>query len=190
MKGQNAMEYLMTYGWVVMIVIIVAAALLFLGVFDYTPRNNKTNTTNQTEPEINTTGDRIGAFAYTSKELCTQNDKPIVILFSSSRCPHCNWISPIFDDVVTDYMEENQIVAYHLQLDTKTETLSNTSFDNMAIDEEIINTYMELNPRGAVPAMLFGCEYFSLGAVHERDDNGEDITEQEFRAVIDEILEG
>ena len=33
-KAQSAMEYLMTYGWAILIVIIVAAALYMLGVFD------------------------------------------------------------------------------------------------------------------------------------------------------------
>ncbi len=33
-KGQSAMEYLMTYGWAIVIVIIVAAALVALGFFD------------------------------------------------------------------------------------------------------------------------------------------------------------
>ncbi|NOX71579.1 MAG: hypothetical protein GXO64_02680 [Candidatus Micrarchaeota archaeon] len=34
LKGQSAMEYLMTYGWAIIIVIIVAAALYALGVFN------------------------------------------------------------------------------------------------------------------------------------------------------------
>ena len=33
-KAQSAMEYLMTYGWAILIVIIVAAALYALGVFN------------------------------------------------------------------------------------------------------------------------------------------------------------
>ena len=33
-KAQSAMEYLMTYGWAILIVIIVAAALFALGVFN------------------------------------------------------------------------------------------------------------------------------------------------------------
>ena len=36
MKGQTAMEYLMTYGWAIIIVIIVAAALYALGIFNPT----------------------------------------------------------------------------------------------------------------------------------------------------------
>ncbi len=34
MKAQSAMEYLMTYGWAILIVIIVAAALYALGIFN------------------------------------------------------------------------------------------------------------------------------------------------------------
>lgn len=33
MKGQDAMEYLMTYGWAILIVILVAGILFALGVF-------------------------------------------------------------------------------------------------------------------------------------------------------------
>ncbi len=33
-KAQSAMEYLMTYGWAILIVIIVAAALYSLGIFN------------------------------------------------------------------------------------------------------------------------------------------------------------
>jgi len=33
-KGQSAMEYLMTYGWAILIVIIVAAVLFSMGVFN------------------------------------------------------------------------------------------------------------------------------------------------------------
>jgi hypothetical protein len=33
-KAQSAMEYLMTYGWAILIVIIVAAALYMLGIFN------------------------------------------------------------------------------------------------------------------------------------------------------------
>jgi hypothetical protein len=32
-KGQTAMEYLMTYGWAILIVIVVVAALFAMGVF-------------------------------------------------------------------------------------------------------------------------------------------------------------
>ncbi|MCX6777790.1 MAG: hypothetical protein NT157_02800, partial [Candidatus Micrarchaeota archaeon] len=36
-KGQAAMEYLMTYGWAILVIVIVLAALLYLGVFNVRP---------------------------------------------------------------------------------------------------------------------------------------------------------
>jgi hypothetical protein len=36
-KGQSAMEYLMTYGWAILIVIVVIAALYAMGVFTAKP---------------------------------------------------------------------------------------------------------------------------------------------------------
>jgi len=33
-KGQAALDFLMTYGWAIALVVIVAAALFALGVFD------------------------------------------------------------------------------------------------------------------------------------------------------------
>ena len=42
-KGQSAMEYLMTYGWAILIIAIVLAALFSLGVFSGTlPTAEKT----------------------------------------------------------------------------------------------------------------------------------------------------
>lgn len=32
-RGQSALEYLMTYGWAILIIVLVGAALYFLGVF-------------------------------------------------------------------------------------------------------------------------------------------------------------
>lgn len=34
MKGQGAIEYLMTYGWALLVIIIIGAALFFLGVLN------------------------------------------------------------------------------------------------------------------------------------------------------------
>ncbi len=33
-RGQSALEYLMTYGWAILAVVIIAGALWYLGVFD------------------------------------------------------------------------------------------------------------------------------------------------------------
>ena len=44
MKAQTAMEYLMTYGWAILIVIIVGAALYALGIFNPSTYSQSTAT--------------------------------------------------------------------------------------------------------------------------------------------------
>lgn len=43
MNGQNAMEYLMSYGWAILIIVVIGAALYALGVLnpESYPRNNE-----------------------------------------------------------------------------------------------------------------------------------------------------
>lgn len=41
-KAQSAMEYLMTYGWAILIIAVVLAALFYLGVFNGTSFNGNT----------------------------------------------------------------------------------------------------------------------------------------------------
>jgi hypothetical protein len=61
-KAQSAMEYLMTYGWAILIVIIVAAALYALGVFNPATFTGRTATGFQvlgapTDWDLKTNGD-------------------------------------------------------------------------------------------------------------------------------------
>lgn len=42
MKGQGALEYLMTYGWALLIIVVVGAALFALGVFSPQTRSTCT----------------------------------------------------------------------------------------------------------------------------------------------------
>jgi uncharacterized protein (UPF0333 family) len=41
-KGQTAMEYLMTYGWAILIILIVGGLLVYYGVFSLKPGASKT----------------------------------------------------------------------------------------------------------------------------------------------------
>ncbi len=41
-KGQTAMEYLMTYGWAILIILIVGGLLVYYGVFSLRPGASKT----------------------------------------------------------------------------------------------------------------------------------------------------
>lgn len=50
LKGQGAMEYLMTYGWAILIVVIVGVALAALGVFNPVQVFNCDSSLSQLEP--------------------------------------------------------------------------------------------------------------------------------------------
>jgi len=39
-KAQSAMEYLMTYGWAILVILIALGAMFYLGVFDASTPNN------------------------------------------------------------------------------------------------------------------------------------------------------
>ena len=49
-KAQGAMEYLMTYGWAILIVVVVGVALAALGVFNPTPPAGCSSSLNQLAP--------------------------------------------------------------------------------------------------------------------------------------------
>jgi uncharacterized protein (UPF0333 family) len=39
-KGQQALEYLLTYGWAILIIIVVVGALFMMGVFKTSPQED------------------------------------------------------------------------------------------------------------------------------------------------------
>ena len=85
-KGQTAMEYLMTYGWAILIIIIVAAALFALGVFN---PGTFTQSTAVGFPNINIpVGSwRLGSDAACGVPIppasCTTSDAEFILLFAN-----------------------------------------------------------------------------------------------------------
>ncbi|MEM4389595.1 MAG: hypothetical protein QXG98_02950 [Candidatus Micrarchaeia archaeon] len=80
-KGQAAMEYLMTYGWAILVIVIVLAALLYLGVFNIAGRT----------PEICTLpiGLQCPSFKLDTAGLLNvsiTNGHPKTIIVSLARC--------------------------------------------------------------------------------------------------------
>jgi len=55
MKGQTAMEYLMTYGWVILIILIVALVLAYYGIYPKAFLEQDKTILEQNKTIINTT---------------------------------------------------------------------------------------------------------------------------------------
>lgn len=143
----------------------------------------ETTTTDTTE----TTEETTGTFsAESDAEICVEDGKPVVYLFTTTWCPHCTWIKDTFDSTVLEYVDAGQIVAHHWEVDTGDDSL--TEETEAEVPEEDLAVYKEFNPGGSIPTFVFGCKYYRIGNGYERQDDLE-AEEAEFREVIEKLLE-
>jgi len=130
--------------------------------------------------------DSIQTFYESDEGLCENADgKPLILLFSTTRCPHCKWIGPTFEKVAYEYISAGKIEAHHYKLDTGDDSI--TPEVEEAVPQEHLDIYQRFNPRGTVPTFVFGCRYSRVGNGYEAED---DLAseEAEFRLVIDTVL--
>jgi thiol-disulfide isomerase/thioredoxin len=127
----------------------------------------------------------IQTFESVDGDICRENGKPVVRLFSTTGCGHCQWISDTFDAVVEMYADEGRIVAYHWQLDTGDDTLT-TQVEQGVPDTEYA-LYTAFSPENLVPTFVFGCKYFRVGTAYAQEDDLE-AEAAEFMAVIEALI--
>jgi thiol-disulfide isomerase/thioredoxin len=140
---------------------------------------------NQTGNSTNITVTGISTFSAVNGSVETIDGKPVIRLFSTTWCPHCNWIGPTYDKVVSEYVAQGKIVAYHWQLDTGDNTLTPEKETEVPASEQAV--YQKFNPRGSIPTFVFGGKYYRIGNGYEMEQSLEN-EEAEFRAVIDELI--
>ena len=117
--------------------------------------------------------------------VCTEDGKPVIRLYSTTWCPHCQWISETFDAVVKMYVDEGLIVAHHWEIDTGDDTL--TSQVEQGVPDSEMAIYNEFNPQGSIPTFVFGCKYYRIGNGYEQQDDLESEA-AEFEAVIEALI--
>ena len=129
----------------------------------------------QVEEELVIEEELVLTFEETEDELCEEDDKPIVRLFSASSSTKSQWTKDVFASVV----EENEdIIAYHWELDTGDNLL--TEDVEKAIPKSEVEAFKKYSPDRAVPVFVFGCKYVRIGNGHE--DLA--LEEEEFRNTI------
>lgn len=115
--------------------------------------------------------------------VCKEGGKPVVYMFSTTGCPHCQWAGPIFDAVVKKYADK--IVAYHWHVDTGDNTL--TSAVETQVPANFLAIYNQFNPDGSIPTFVFGCKYYRIGTANEAANNT--VAEgAEFEALIKDLI--
>lgn len=127
----------------------------------------------------------MGSFTDTGDDICYEDGKPVIRMFSTSTCPHCKWIKNTFDSIAREYADNGLIAAYHWELDTSDNLLTPEKESIVPAGElEILRKY---DPAGGVPMFVFGCKYVRVGNAFETD-NDLVSEERELRAVIDSLL--
>lgn len=195
-------------GAVLIAAVVVAGALIYTKVapsqqtasLQPTPQNPTENNNNNLPPDNSGNNPPVqdqdslasGIEAVTTfyekkgkTEICKQDGKPVIYLFSTSWCPHCQWIKPTFDKVAKEYVAQGKIKAYHWELDENDDTL--TEEKESQVPQEAQAIYKEFNPRGSIPTFVFGCKYYRIGNGHESAGTVED-EEKELRALIDYLI--
>lgn len=127
----------------------------------------------------------IETFESSGGDICREDGRPVIRLFSTTWCPHCRWISGTFDDVVKKYADEGLIVARHWELDTGDDTL--TGQLEPVVPEAERAVFTDFNPRKSIPTFVFGCRYYRVGNAYEQEDDLESEA-AEFRAVIEKLI--
>jgi len=127
----------------------------------------------------------ITSFTDQGKDIKLVDGKPVIRMFSTTMCSHCKWAGPTYDRVVKEYADAGKIVAYHWQLDTGDNTL--TEGVESEVPETELAVFYEISPRGFIPTYIFGGTYTRIGNGFERTGDLES-EEKEFRAVIEQVI--
>jgi thiol-disulfide isomerase/thioredoxin len=172
--------------------IIVAIAIIYTGSKDgETTLSDTTGDTEQTEDTGDTTAQaetpavlgELQTFSEHEGEICKEDGKPVVYLFSTTWCPHCEWIKDTFDSWAKD--NSDKMVAYHWELDTNDNTLTADAESEVPAEHQAV--YEKFNPNGSIPTFVFGCKYSRVGNGYESED---DLNKEKeaFDAVLNEII--
>ena len=171
---------------------IVLAGIMVSGAIFASQKNNTDTTPDDTDtPVVDTAEPALteGSFEYYEDgEVETEDGKPVVRLFSTTWCPHCEWIKETFDSVVKEYVDAGTILAYHWELDINDDTLTEEAETEVPASE--LAYFEQFNPEGSIPTYVIGGKYFKVGnpPPYESADDLEGISE-EFRRIIDLVIE-
>lgn len=149
--------------------------------------NTPTGDTTQTPTIQGVAATAAGVKTFLEKsgaDVCKENGKPVVYLFSTTWCSHCGWIKETFDTAIKQYVAQGKIAAYHWELDTGDNTL--TDQVETTVPDEAMAVYQEFNPDGSIPTFVFGCKYYRIGNGYEAQ-NDLAAEQKEYAAVINDL---
>ncbi|QQR92780.1 MAG: thioredoxin family protein [Candidatus Iainarchaeum archaeon] len=160
--------------------VVIGLLLLALVLSGCVQSQLKTRDTSQIAPTSITTFQVIS-----NAEICQQDGKPIIRLYSTTWCPHCKWINDTFNGVMKEYVDQGKIVAMHWDVDIKDDQFTPKIDDDFPVSE--LELFQSVNPNGTIPTYVFGCKYYRVGNGFETQDDL-DAEAGEFKALIEKLL--
>lgn len=160
-----------------LIVVVLFISLLTLGCVQ---SSLKFRDTSKIVPTVITTFQTIP-----NAQICTQEGKPIIRLYSTTWCPHCQWINDTFNGVAKEYADSGKIVAMHWEVDKKDDQFTSKLDGEFPAAE--LEIFQSVNENGTIPTYVFGCKYFRVGNGFETQ-NDLDAEAGEFKAVTEKLL--
>jgi len=126
-------------------------------------------------------------FYDTGDEILKDNsERPYVILFSTTWCPHCQWISETFDGLANESFS-SQINLQHWQLDIGDNALT-PLITETEVPSSIQTLFDKYNPEGSIPTFVFGGRYVRIGTGYE-SQNDLDAELEDFKFIIGKLIE-
>ena len=191
MRGKKAGKSPMSKYLIAAIAVIVVAVVAIVVMLSL-PQGNGGNGSGEyidTSFTENIEPTAVVTFSSSNNEICTENGKPVISLYSTTWCPHCQWIRQTYDSAVTEYVNEGKIIAYHWEMDTGDNTL--TSAVETAVPDAHKAIYQQFNPGESIPTYVFGCKYSRIGNGYENQKTTAELAQEagEFKAVIEKIIE-
>ena len=115
-------------------------------------------------------GGPFPTFEDTGHDIC-YNDAglPVIILFSLSTCPHCQWVGDTFDQIVKNYVDKGLIEAHHYDVLTKDDLL--TPEVETSMPKQFLQIGRSGNPDGHLPYFNFGCKFDRIGNGYEAQND-------------------
>src|SRR3989338_9772752 len=111
-------------------------------------------------------------------ELCSK-EKPIIRLYTTSKCTICENTSKIFKNVVNGFVSEGSIEAKHWSLDIGDNLL--TAEEENGVPNEEVELFKKYG-KGKVPVTVIACKYKLIGSL--------DNAEEEFNSIMNALLGG
>jgi len=94
-------------------------------------------------------------------EICTEDGKPIIRMFSQDWCGSCEDIRPVYYDTVRDYHDQGLVLGRLWQIDNR-DDLFTPGVDGSFPNSELM-IFIDFNPQQSYPTFVFGCKYYLIG---------------------------